>query len=148
MSDRGELILINAICHGWGIIGALMFGRVGHGLPRAVYDPAVRGDVQLNSGHDHTAPWQLLLLVAIINPLYEETFVAAYNIQALHHRGPELAIGISTAIRVSYHLCQGPSAIFPIGLFGVICGAVYWRWRTAWPLVVMHAIADAFAFAR
>jgi hypothetical protein len=39
-------------------------------------------------------------------------------------------------------------AIFSIGLFGVICGAVYWRWRTAWPLVVMHAIADLFAFAR
>ena len=33
----------------------------------------------------------LLLLIAIITPLYEETFVAAYNIQMLNQRGPELA---------------------------------------------------------
>jgi len=211
LSDRGELILINAICHGWAIFGALMWLAIGPrvmdlGTSRALelialevfsamaavavlrirgwrfgrlgLTPTVRYTLAggaLYLGYmvawaivwraltaiplfaemfnsrphiTHTAPRPLLLIIAVVNPLYEEAFVAAYNIQAMQHRGPELAIGISTAIRVSYHLYQGPSAILPVGLFGVICGAVYWRWRTAWPLVVMHAIADGFAFAR
>jgi uncharacterized protein len=211
LSDRGELILVNAICHGWGIVGALIWlvirprtmalgtlralelialelfsataavavlhvrgwrirrlgltptlsytlagvalylgFMVAWGMVRrALYTiPLFAEMFNATPGMTHTAPWQLLMLVAIVNPLYEEAFVAAYNIEALHHRGPELAIGISIAIRVAYHLYQGPSANFSIGLFGVVCGAVYWRWRTAWPLVVMHAIADAFAFAR
>src|SRR5436190_16924205 len=155
LSDRGELILINAICHGWAIFAALMWLAIGPrvmdlGTSRALeliglevfsamaavavlrirgwrlgrlgLTPTVRytlagGALYLGfmvawgivwralytiplfaeifrstPSMIHTAPWPLLLLVAIINPLYEETFVAAYNLQALQHRGPEFAI--------------------------------------------------------
>jgi hypothetical protein len=211
LSDRGELILINVICFGWPIVGALMwfairprvvvmttwraaelialelFSAVAAGavlrirgwrlrrlgltpsfsqtiagvayyyfyvmawllLGRALYAiPPIAAAFDSTPRVTHTAPWPLLLAIVIINPLYEAAFVLAYNIEALSHRGAAFAITTSTAIRVAYNLYQGPSAIFSIGLFGLLAAAVYWRWRSAWPVIVMHAIADAIAVAR
>jgi hypothetical protein len=94
------------------------------------------------------ARWPAALLLAIINPIYEEAFVAAYDIQAMSRYGAGAAIATSTAIRVLYHLYQGPSAVISVGFYGLIAAAVYWRWRSAWPLIVMHTIADAVAVFR
>ena len=31
-------------------------------------------------------------------------------------------------------------------LFGLLFGAVYWRWRRLWPLIVAHTIANLISF--
>src|SRR5690348_14832600 len=48
-----------------------------------------------------------VVAVAIINPLYEELFVTGYVMTALRDRG-WAAFHVSLAIRLSYHLYQGP----------------------------------------
>ncbi len=108
--------------------------------------PAV-ADVFSSAPHfTHPAAWPILLILVLINPLSEETFVAAYNIEALRDRGPVIAILVSTTIRVSYHLYQGPSAIITIGFFGLFLATIYWRFRSTWMIVVMHAISNAISF--
>ena len=211
LSDRGELILINAICFG-GFIGIslLLFALHPRALPMTTFRAArlvitemllgaaaiailrARGwrqrrlglapswsytfagvalfltwmfawtilaralcTIPLFAAVLTSAPrmtnagwWPAVLLVVLINPVYEETFVAAYNIQATTRYGPGFAIATSTIVRVLYHLYQGPSAVISIGFFGAVAAAVYWRWRSAWPLIVMHAITDALALLR
>jgi membrane protease YdiL (CAAX protease family) len=49
---------------------------------------------------------------------------------------------VSVAIRLAYHLYQGPLAVIPIALFGVIVTVVYVRMGRLWPAIVAHGILD------
>jgi membrane protease YdiL (CAAX protease family) len=92
------------------------------------------------------APFFLLALFIVINSAFEEIAVTAYVVEALSDQGGALAISASTLIRFSYHLYQGPVASISILPLGILFGAVYWRGRRLWPLMVAHTIANVFAF--
>jgi membrane protease YdiL (CAAX protease family) len=88
----------------------------------------------------------LVLAVSIVNPLFEELLVLAYVVQSMRKRfGLNIAMNVSIAIRVSYHLYQGPLIIIPIAVFGVIMTLVYVRLGRLWPVIVAHAILDFVA---
>lgn len=88
-----------------------------------------------------TLPW--ILAVSIANPLFEELLVLAYVVQALRGRfGLTTAFNVSVAIRLLYHLYQGPLAVIPIALFGVVVTVVYVRMGRLWPAVVAHGLLD------
>lgn len=86
--------------------------------------------------------WPLFIPLILINPLYDELFVVAYNLRALEGSGAAFAITLSAAIRFVCHLDQGPIAAVTILPVGLIFGFVYWRWRVLWPLVVAHGMMD------
>lgn len=84
--------------------------------------------------------WMVVLL-STLDPLYEETFVAAYVIQALSKKhDPFFAITASALIRLLFNFDAGPAAALFILPLGLLHGFVFWRWRRLWPLVVAHAI--------
>ncbi len=89
-----------------------------------------------------------ITLVSIVNPLYEELLVLGFVVQALRKRfGLTTAFNVSLAIRVAYHLYQGPLAVIPIAFFGVVTTLVYIRMGRLWPCIVAHAILDFVALA-
>ena len=87
------------------------------------------------------------LAVSIINPLFEELLVLGYVIQAMRKRfGLTAAMHASIAVRLVYHLYQGPMAVIPIALFGVLVTIAYVRLGRLWPVVVAHGLIDFVAF--
>jgi membrane protease YdiL (CAAX protease family) len=94
-----------------------------------------------------SSPYQpsllVVLLVSIVNPVFEEVFVAAYVIKALEGRyGAAFAVGVSVLIRLLYHTYQGPMAVAFIFPMGVLFAVAYWRRRALWPLILAHGLFD------
>lgn len=86
---------------------------------------------------------EIVFAVSVVNGVFEELFVAGYAITALQQaRGMWTAINVSTAIRVLYHLYQGPFAFLTIAPMGLLFGYVYARTRQLWPLIVAHVLID------
>lgn len=86
-----------------------------------------------------------VIAVSAVNPVFEELFVSGYVMTALtEHFGVAAAINTSVAIRMAYHLYQGPSGV--IGIMPVGLVFAYWYARTGrlWPLIVAHVIFDLF----
>lgn len=78
---------------------------------------AVMGGVRITPP---SASLLAVLLVSVVNPWYEELFVCAYVIESLRGRfGLGTAINVSVALRVSYHLYQGPPAFATFAIFGL-----------------------------
>jgi hypothetical protein len=131
------------------IFGMLLF--IGANITIAGLNEAVR----LWSGFDAAAAtepvarasWLAVILLLLIDPLYEETFEVAYNIRATEQDGAAFGITLSAVIRLICHLYQGPIAPLTILPLGLIFAAVYWKWRRVWPLAVAHGVAGYFALA-
>ncbi|HEY0144340.1 MAG TPA: CPBP family intramembrane glutamic endopeptidase [Thermoanaerobaculia bacterium] len=111
----------------------------------------VMGTYQLMSGIDLTkvtkvethVSWPVIIVVALVNPLYEEFFEVAYNLRAgLEKYGAAFMITLTTAIRFACHLDHGPIAAVTILPLGLLFGLVYWRWRRLSPLVFAHVAMD------
>lgn len=92
--------------------------------------------------YDVTTSWLPVILLVLVNPLYEELFEVAYNVRATEANGAAFAITFSTAVRFICHLYQGPIAAVTILPLGIIFAVAYWRWRKLWLLVVAHGTAD------
>jgi membrane protease YdiL (CAAX protease family) len=89
--------------------------------------------------------WTVIVL-AIVNPMFEETFVCGYVVTVLKERADvSTAVTISTAIRLLYHLYQGPIAFIGIVPFGFVLAWWYARTGRLWPVIVAHALADFVA---
>ena len=85
----------------------------------------------------------LMLAVSIVNPLFEELFTCGYVMTALkERRGILMAINVSVAVRLFYHLYQGPLGVLRIMPMGLIFSYWYARTGKLWPLIVAHALAD------
>jgi len=102
----------------------------------------------------HAQPFQFTITAAplamiafiVVNSFFEEIIVSGYVITALSAQGAALAITASTLLRFLYHLYQGPLASISILPLGLLFGAVFWRWRSVWPLIVAHTIANLLSF--
>lgn len=87
----------------------------------------------------------VVIVVSMLNGLYEETFLLGYLARGFAAIGASFALGLSVLVRMLYHLYQGPTGVVSIVIFGLILGAVYWRTRKLWPAVVAHSLADLVA---
>jgi CAAX protease family protein len=135
----GACIAIATVAGDWVItlVLRILFQNIGSALD--AYDSVVPlGGPSLAS----------VVLLSIVNPVYEEVFVCGYVIAALRERfGVTTAVNVSVAIRVSYHLYQG-LANFPFhAMYGLIQGYVFARYGRLWPLIVSHAILDFYALS-
>ena len=93
-----------------------------------------------------TAPPSLPLAVVIVLAVVEE-IAAAFAIQSLSRHGAAAAIAAGTLLRFALHLYEWPLAALSVIPLGILVGAMYWRWRNVWPLIVGHGIASVLAFA-
>jgi len=90
-----------------------------------------------------TASLASIVAVSIFNPFFEELLVLGYVVQAMRKRfGLVTAMNVSLAIRLLYHLYQGPLVVIPIAIYGLVATLVYVRMGRLWPVIVMHAILD------
>ena len=91
----------------------------------------------------------VILIVSLLNPIFEEVFLCGYLISKLAPaQGTWFAINVSTAIRFTYHLYQGPIGAISIILVGLIFAYWFAHRRQLWPLIIAHACLDfLFLFA-
>jgi membrane protease YdiL (CAAX protease family) len=89
-----------------------------------------------------------LVLVCIVNPFFEEVFVCGYVVAALDpRRSAWTGINVSVAIRLLYHLYQGPLGVLSIVPLGLVFAGWYARSGRLWPLVIAHALVDFVGLA-
>jgi membrane protease YdiL (CAAX protease family) len=93
-----------------------------------------------------SAPAAVMLAFLIVNSFFEELTVSAYVIAALAPQGAAFSITASALLRFMYHLYQGPVASIWVLPLGLIFAAVYYRWRSVWPLIAAHTILNLLAF--
>lgn len=84
----------------------------------------------------------MVVLLSVVNGLYEEVFVLGYLVRAVGRHGGSFAVGVSTLIRLSYHVYQGPLGAMSVVIFSIVVGVYYWRTRDLWPAVFAHMAAD------
>jgi membrane protease YdiL (CAAX protease family) len=84
----------------------------------------------------------VIILVSVINPVFEEALTIAYVMKALTRQGAAFAIGASALLRLVAHAYQGPLAAVVVFPLGIAFGIVYWRTRELWPLVLAHGLID------
>ena len=84
----------------------------------------------------------VIILLAVINPFFEEVLEAGYFIRSLQRFGMWPVVLASSVFRGILHLYQGFNAAAAIFVGGMLIGLTYWRWRQLWPLVVAHSLDD------
>ena len=84
------------------------------------------------------------IVFSLINALYEEVFVCGYLITALRGGGlgGATAVLVSAALRLSYHVYEGPVAFLIIGPFGLLLGWYFAARGRLLPLIVVHFALD------
>lgn len=89
-------------------------------------------------------PMAGMLLAAIVKAMFEEILVCAYVVQSLRGRfGIAFAVNASIALRMSFHLYQGPAAFLVFAVLGLVFTFFYVRTGRLWPLIVAHAVIEA-----
>jgi membrane protease YdiL (CAAX protease family) len=86
-----------------------------------------------------------VLLISVINPVFEEVLGTGYFIGSLQRLGMWPAVMASAMFRGAYHLQFEINAAVGIFALGMIFGFAYWQWRQLWPLIVAHALTDLLA---
>lgn len=90
-----------------------------------------------------------VLVASVVNPVFEETLVCGYVMTSLKSATtPATAVSVSAAIRLLYHLYQGPLAAFGVLPVGLVFTWWYAHTRRLWPIVIAHAILDFIGLAR
>jgi len=86
----------------------------------------------------------------VVNPFFEELIVRAYTMSEVMDLGGSrvLAVVISVALQVSYHLYQGAARAIAVAATFTVCSIYFARTRRILPVVVAHFCIDAYALIR
>jgi membrane protease YdiL (CAAX protease family) len=89
----------------------------------------------------------VIVAVSILNAVFEELLWLAYGVTALGRRiGLRRACIVSVLLRTSVHVYEGPLAVVGVLPIGAVFTLYFARTRRVWPVIVAHALQDAFAF--
>ena len=89
----------------------------------------------------------VIVTVSILNALFEELLWLAYGVTALARRiGLRRACIASIVLRTAVHVYEGPLAVLGVLPIGIVFTIYFARTRRVWPVIVAHALQDAFAF--
>ncbi len=135
---------------GLGLPLALIYYLLYAGMATAAASASPRIHAALDAMHLIAGPlsWPTMLLVSVVNPVFEEVLICGYLMSVVRERaGVVAAVNASVALRVFCHFYQGA-----IGLIGIVPLALLFAWwyaRTSrlWPLIVAHAMLDLAALA-
>jgi uncharacterized protein len=134
---------------GLGFVLAIELFSSGVLLALAPISPRLAASIADASAVTGTLGLTTVLIFSVVNPIFEELFVCGYVVSALRGDGDGwTAINVSVAIRLLYHLYQGPAAAIGIVPFGLILAFWYARTRRLWPALTAHAVANFVDLAR
>jgi membrane protease YdiL (CAAX protease family) len=105
------------------------------------------GDAAARSAElvDRHIPGAVIVGCSLVNAVFEEVLVAGYVIATLREtRSAWFAVNVSAALRLAYHLYQGPVGLISVLPLGLIFGWWYVRSGRLWPLIAAHAMIDIF----
>lgn len=89
----------------------------------------------------------VIVAVSILNAVFEELLWLAYGVTALARRiGLRRACIASVVLRTSVHAYEGPLAVLGVLPIGIVFTFYFAKTRRVWPVIVAHALQDAFAF--
>lgn len=86
-----------------------------------------------------------VILLTVINPIFEELMEVGYFVHALKRYGGWTAVLASAFFRALLHGYAGFNLAASVLLLGLIFGSAYAWWRQLWPLVLAHGLIDFFA---
>lgn len=92
------------------------------------------------------ADWFSLVLIVVINSVFEEFLLVAYLFKRLEAYHPALIIGCGILIRILFHSYQGFIMLFTIIPMGFVFGYYYYRYQKIWPLVIAHGLSNTLVF--
>ncbi len=87
------------------------------------------------------------ILFVLLNPFYEELIARAYlmtEVKALSGSGT-LAVVISVAIQILYHLYQSVTGAISVGMGFLVFALYYVRYRRITPIILAHMYLDMLA---
>jgi membrane protease YdiL (CAAX protease family) len=92
--------------------------------------------------------WSVLFVC--LNPFFEELIVRAFLISEIVALGRSrwLAIFLSVAVQVSYHLYQGLANVIPIAVMFLVFSIYYAYSRRVVPVILAHLFCDVYALLR
>lgn len=87
------------------------------------------------------------VLLVLINPIYEELIARAYIISEIKFLtgSAVVAVVLSVAVQVLYHLYQGVPAAISLGAMFLILSLYYARHKRIGPVILAHLYFDALA---
>jgi len=83
-----------------------------------------------------------ILLVSLINPVFEEFTELGYVVYSLQRFGIGFALCASVCLRGLLHAYGGFNAVLLNGMIGLVLALTYWRLRQLWPPIVAHSIIN------
>jgi hypothetical protein len=90
----------------------------------------------------------VILLISLINPVFEETIESGYIFHVLQRHGVWLTVLASAAFRAFLHATMGVSGVVTMFVQGLLYGFVYWKWRQLGPLITAHALQMLYSLLR
>jgi membrane protease YdiL (CAAX protease family) len=124
----------------WTGVGVLLFlaNRLVGRVLRLLMIEVFHTTVDFHRVSELTIPF--IILISIVNPVFEETLECGYFFQALQRHGMWVTVLASAVFRGFLHASMGVSGFVFMFASGLLFGFFYWRWRQLWPLVVAHAL--------
>jgi hypothetical protein len=104
---------------------------------------------QAATGAFSFTPLSLPIVVAtsLVSPLFEEVFVVGYVFAVMGPANKTIAINVSIALRLAYHLSQGPAAVIFILPLAVVFAWWYSTRPSLWPLLMAHVALEFLGLA-
>lgn len=134
-------LLDTAIGLGLGLFVVLTYAFLWSVL--AAYMPQLAAAASHTGVAGRSVPLAAAIAFVIVNPVFQEVFVAGYTITVLKDtRGEFFAFNASIAIRLLYQLHQGVLGVITVIPLGLILAFWYTRTGKLWPLIVAHAALD------
>jgi len=90
----------------------------------------------------------IIIMISVVNPIFEETFECGYVFQALQRHGMWLTVLASATFRGFLHTTMGMNGFVFMFAEGLLHGFFYWRWRQLWPLIVAHGLQMLYSLLR
>jgi len=138
----------------WPAVGWLLLAWLGFIVFSGIWVEAL--DLQRNDdlpddlGADEStvALIAVALLVTVVAPIAEEFFFRGYFFSALRSwRGPWVAAVLTGLTFGAIHFGSAPAGyVVPLAIFGFALCLLYWRTRSLYPCIVLHAFNNSLAF--
>jgi len=90
--------------------------------------------------------WVSFVTVVVMAPLLEEWLLRGVVLKALLHRGYAPAAAICWSALMFGVMHMNPWQTIPAFLMGLLFGWIYWRTRSLWTTIFMHAVNNGMAF--
>lgn len=144
--DRQQLGLVLNRSDPWVALGLAVVAYLAYSLAWHTLGQSVPGAAEIPEGVIASdLRIRTVLLVSVINGSFEEIFVCGYVISALRKtRSVMFAINVSIAIRLTYHLYQGPAGVVAMVPIGLVFAHWYARTGRLWPVAIAHCLFDVY----